>query len=181
MGPIHHDHHGIHPLVGRRWLVQLRFMDIERAVSGHPSNGLRLFVVGRPTDRRAEKRIVAVVDVRAFRDEFCDIISLDLSLRDDARHPDATARAVVAAIRGKTAEEWRKRFKGRDCCCSIVATLEEAVADPQFRGLFTRALVNEAGARIPALPVPIAEHFRAPADEPQSAPALGAHNAELSR
>src|SRR5437588_12263632 len=116
-----------------------------------------------------------------FWDEFCEIIGLDPPLRDDARDPQATARAVAALIRGKMAAEWRKRFKGRDCCCSIVATLEEAVADPQFRGLFTRALVNEAGARMPALPVPIAENFRAPADEAQSAPALGAHNAELSR
>src|SRR5205085_12652893 len=150
-----------------------------------PGNGTDLVTGGSPRYRlyaTADEKIVAAAPLeQKFWDEFCDIIGLDPSLRDDARDPKATAQAAAATIRETSSEEWRKRFAGRDCCCSIVATLEEAVADLQFRDRFTRALVNEAGARIPALPVPIAEHFRAPAHEPQSAPALGAHNAELSR
>jgi hypothetical protein len=34
---------------------------------------------------------------------------------------------------------------------------------------------------MPALPVPIEESFRGPADQAQSAPALGANDAELFR
>jgi len=149
-----------------------------------PGNGTELVTGGSPRYRlypTADGKVVAAAPIeQKFWDEFCDIISLDPSLRDDARDPDVTARAVAATIRGKTAEEWRGRFAGRDCCCSIVATLKEAVADPQFRDRFGRMLVNEKGALMPALPVPIEDGFRAPAGRAQSAPALGAHNAEFS-
>jgi crotonobetainyl-CoA:carnitine CoA-transferase CaiB-like acyl-CoA transferase len=74
-------------------------------------------------------------------------------------------------------------FDAADCCCSIVQDVRAALADPHFRarGLFAHVLTNEAGAQLPALPVSICDLFRAPASEPQSAPALGAHNAELSK
>jgi len=150
-----------------------------------PGNGTDRVTGGSPRYRlypTADGNIVAAAPLeQKFWEEFCDIIALDPPLRDDTRDPAATARAVAAAIRAKTAEEWRERFAGRDCCCSIVATLKQAVADPQFRDRFRHVLVNELGARIPALPVPIEDDFRAPADRAQSAPALGAHNAELSR
>jgi alpha-methylacyl-CoA racemase len=149
-----------------------------------PGNGTELVTGGSPRYRlypTADGKIVAAAPIeQKFWKEFCDILDLDPSLRDDARDPAATARAVAALIRAKTAEEWRGRFAGRDCCCSIVATLQEAIADPQFRGLFEHMLVNEAGARIPALPVPIEDSFRAPAGQAQSAPALGAHNPDFS-
>ena len=150
-----------------------------------PGNGTDLVTGGSPRYRlypTADGKIVAAAPLeQKFWDEFCDIIGLHPPLRDDARDPDATARAVAALIRGKTAEEWRACFTGRDCCCSIVATLREAVADPQFRDRFRHVLVNEMGARMPALPMPIEDRFRAPAEEAQSAPALGAHNPELAR
>jgi alpha-methylacyl-CoA racemase len=120
-------------------------------------------------------KIVAAAPLeQKFWHEFCEIIGLDPSLRDDARDPSATSQAVAAAIRGRTAEEWRKRFGGRDCCCSVVATLEEAVADPQFRDRFGHVLASDSGATIPGLPVPIVDGFRAPAGEARSAPTLGA-------
>jgi alpha-methylacyl-CoA racemase len=148
-----------------------------------PGNGTDLVTGGSPRYRlypTVDGKIAAAAPLeQKFWDEFCDIIELDPSLRDDARDPDATARAVAAAIRAKTAEEWRGRFAGRDCCCSIVATLKEALADPQFRDRFSHVLANETGARIPALPMPIADGFRTPADRAQSAPALGAHNGEF--
>jgi alpha-methylacyl-CoA racemase len=150
-----------------------------------PGNGTDLVTGGSPRYRlypTADGKIVAAAPLeQKFWDELCDIVGLERSLREDARDPEATAGAVAAAIRSKTAEEWRMRFAGRDCCCSIVATLQEAITDPQFRDRFSHVLANEAGARMPALPVPVAEGFRAPADQTQSAPALGAHNAELSR
>jgi hypothetical protein len=54
------------------------------------------------------------------------------------------------------------------------------MADPHFaaRGVFAHRLANEQGAVIPALPVPVNPAFRAPADTPVAAPALGAHNAD---
>ena len=149
-----------------------------------PGNGTDRVTGGSPRYRlypTADGKIVAAAPLeQKFWDEFCEIIGLDPSLRNDARDPAATAQAVAAAIRGRTAEEWRERFAGRDCCCSIVATLQEAVADPQFRPRFGHLLANESGATIPALPVPIADGFRAPAGEAQSAPPLGAHNGESS-
>jgi alpha-methylacyl-CoA racemase len=155
------------------------------AAGSWPSNGTDLVTGGSPRYRlypTADGKIVAAAPLeQKFWDEFSELISLDPAVRDDARDPDATTRAVATAIRRRTAEEWRKAFAGRDCCCSIVATLEQAVADPQFRDRFGHVLSNEAGARIPALPVPVAENFRAPAEEVRSAPPLGVHNSELSR
>jgi len=148
-----------------------------------PGNGTDLVTGGSPRYRlyaTADEKIVAAAPLeQKFWDEFCDIIGLDPSLRDDARDPKATAQAAAATIRETSSEEWRKRFAGRDCCCSIVATLEEAVADLQFRSRFQHLLANEAGAHIPALPVPIADAFRAPVDEPRAASALGTHNEQL--
>jgi alpha-methylacyl-CoA racemase len=57
-----------------------------------------------------------------------------------------------------------------------VRDLREAVDDPHFalRGLFARRVALQAGT-LPALPVPIAEAFRAPEVE-RRAPALGAQS-----
>jgi alpha-methylacyl-CoA racemase len=149
-----------------------------------PENGRERVTGGSPRYRlypTADGKIVAAAPLeQRFWETFCEILALDPGLRDDARDPDATARAVANIIREKPAEEWQKRFAGRDCCCSIVTTLEQTVTDPQFRDRFAHRLVNEAGTQMPALPVPIDESFRAPPDAAQSAPALGAHNAELS-
>ncbi len=124
----------------------------------------------------ADDRMVAAAPLeQKFWDEFCDIIALEVELRDDRRDPQKTAQRVAAIIRSESSEIWRKRFAGRDCCCSIVANLREALDDPHVtaRGLFSRALVNEAGDRLPALPVPIDAAFRGTADEALAAPTLG--------
>jgi alpha-methylacyl-CoA racemase len=154
-----------------------------RAAGMWPGNGTDLVTGGSPRYQlypTADGKIVAVAPLeQKFWDTFCDIIGLDAPFRDDARDPNATVRAVAAAIRGRTAEEWCKCFAGRDCCCSIVTTLQEAIADPQFRHRFNHRLVNETSAAIPALPMPIEDRFRASAGQARSAPALGAHNSEL--
>jgi alpha-methylacyl-CoA racemase len=131
----------------------------------------------------ADDRMVAAAAIeQKFWEEFCDIIMLETELRDDARAPAATATAISKIIRSQPAAYWSEAFAGRDCCCTIVATLEEALADPHFRarGLFAHAVVNEQGERQAALPVPIDPGFRAPPGELQSAPPLGAHNGEIS-
>ncbi|MGE0629904.1 MAG: CaiB/BaiF CoA transferase family protein [Hyphomicrobiaceae bacterium] len=146
-----------------------------------PGNGADLVTGGTPRYRMyrtADDRMVAAAPIeQKFWEEFCAIIGLEPDLRDDRRDMAATTRRVVEIIRGETAETWRARFAGRDCCCSIVADLREALSDPHVkeRGCFARALLNEEGARLPALPVPIDPAFRGPLDEALAAPALGAN------
>jgi alpha-methylacyl-CoA racemase len=147
-----------------------------------PGNGADLLTGGTPRYRLYPtadgRRVAAAAIEQKFWDRFCAIIDLDPALRDDARDPAATIAAVAALIAAADSEIWRARFTDADCCCTIVATLEEAMADPQVqtRGLFDHALVNAEGATIPALPVPIDARFRAPSGKPVGAAALGEHN-----
>ncbi len=111
---------------------------------------------------------------------FCELIALPEALKNDEANPEATLDACRTIIASKSADEWRRIFYGHDCCCSVVQSLEEALADPniQARGLFEHALANEEGDELPAVPVAIAPQFRSPASEVQHAPALGANNDE---
>lgn len=127
--------------------------------------------------RTRDDRFVAAAPLEAkFWQNFCEAIDLPSDARDDARDPAATRDAVAQRIRSRTADEWRAIFSGKDLCCSIVASIEEALADPQVvaRQLFERQ-VKADGKSMPALPVPIAEIFRS---DPRSAgyPALGEAN-----
>ncbi len=101
-------------------------------------------------------------------------------LRDDANDPVATGRAVAERIAGRTAADWRTAFAGKDCCCNVVATLQDAMADPHFvgRGLFERGLLDGLGNRIPALRTAVLPQLTgAPAEA--GYPALGEANALL--
>jgi alpha-methylacyl-CoA racemase len=128
----------------------------------------------------ADARILAVAALEEkFWTVFCDIIGLEAPLRAKAFEATTIAR-VAAIIKSEASSVWRARFAGQDCCCSVVATLREALDNPQFaaRGLMAHRLVNEAGATLPALPTPVDAAFRAAASEALAAPILGAHNAE---
>ncbi|MBI4083764.1 MAG: CoA transferase [Candidatus Lambdaproteobacteria bacterium] len=115
-----------------------------------------------------------------FWDVFCGVIGLDAALREDAADPAATMAAVAGRIGSDTAARWRERFAGKNACCTVVATLEEALAAPHFRarGLFDWSLAA-SDRRVPALPVPLARRFRA-APGAAGYPALGADNALLA-
>jgi crotonobetainyl-CoA:carnitine CoA-transferase CaiB-like acyl-CoA transferase len=145
-----------------------------------PKSGAELVTGGSPRYRlypTADGFVVAAAPLeQKFWETFCDLVGLEPTLREDRRDPAATAARVGEIIRSRSAEEWRARFAGRDCCCSIVATVEAALGDPHFaaRGLFAHRLTNETGASLPALPVPIDPAFRGPPDETRSAPGLGA-------
>src|SRR5690606_30101218 len=93
-------------------------------------------------------------------------IGLSPEERDDARDPAATRARVADLIAGRTAADWRAIFAGADVCVCVVASLEEAAADPAFRerGLFRRS-VTDGAVQMPALPLPIDEHLR---DQTQS-------------
>jgi alpha-methylacyl-CoA racemase len=147
-----------------------------------PGNGTDLFTGGSPRYRLYPARDGRRVAVAALEDKFwatfCVLIDLDAEFRSPICDPGRATAAVAALIACETGDYWRGRFAGRDCCCSVVADLREALADPHFqaRGLFQHTLTNGAGATLPALPVPIAPQFRGVPDRPQPAPPLGAHN-----
>ncbi len=147
-----------------------------------PGNGTELVTGGiaryRLYPTRDGKVVAAAPIEQKFWETFCEIIGLQGDLRDDTRDPRATLARCEAIIRGEDAQTWRARFAGRDCCCSIVATLAEALDDPHFkaRGLFGHTVTNAAGGRMAALPVPIAPAFRGAADVPVAAPELADGN-----
>ncbi len=131
--------------------------------------------------RTQDERLLAAAALEhKFWMTFCKTIGLAEIWRDDNKDPAGTAAAVAKLVAAKTSAEWEPLLAKADCCCSIVKTTEEAFADPHFaaRGLFDNDLVNETGARIPALPMPLAPLYRGD-EEARSAPALGADNANL--
>jgi crotonobetainyl-CoA:carnitine CoA-transferase CaiB-like acyl-CoA transferase len=113
-----------------------------------------------------------------FWENFCSLIGLPDSLRDPRMDAHTVKSGVTGIIASRPAEAWRAIFEGHDVCCSVVASLQEAAADPHFaaRGLFDRTIAA-GGRSVPALPVPIAGCFRTEGEK--SAPRLGADNAEL--
>lgn len=113
-----------------------------------------------------------------FWSNFCDLLGLDPTLRDDTKDPGATGAAIAAIVAREDAATWADRLTGVDCCCTVAQDLEAAIADPHFRarGLFDHKLINERGDEMPALPVPIVPAFRAPAGAPLTAPPLGNAN-----
>lgn len=113
-----------------------------------------------------------------FWSNFCSIIGLPEEMRSSEADPKAAIAAVAAIIRRKSAAEWKAKFEGQDVCCSIVARLEEAVADPHFaaRKVFERNF-TVAGRKVPALPLPVADVFCAEFSNPP--PRLGASTAKL--
>ena len=118
--------------------------------------------------RMADGRFLAAAPLEdRFWTEFCDAVGV----------PTSASRADIAArIAQHDSATWKNRFAGRDVCCAIVASIEEAASDPHLaaRGLFAHAVI--AGGRpVPALPVPVVPQFRAPPTAEQS-PALGDAN-----
>lgn len=132
--------------------------------------------------RTQDGRFVAAAPLeQRFWDNFCRVIDLPGSLRDDSRDAAATGAAVAQRIAAQPSSHWRERFAGEDVCATIVATMEEAVADPHFvaRGLFARRVRTDAG-ELMAVPVPVVDAFRAP-QAVVDYPRLGADNGLLGR
>jgi crotonobetainyl-CoA:carnitine CoA-transferase CaiB-like acyl-CoA transferase len=149
-----------------------------------PRSGGELVTGGSPRYQlyaASDGRVVVVAALeQRFWDIFCDAIDLEQELRDDRRDPAATMAAIRIRIASKPGGVWKDVFEMRDCCCSVVASLEEAASDPHFvaRGLFGRRTGNTDGESMPALPLPIDRSFER-ADENIRSPALGEHGAEL--
>jgi alpha-methylacyl-CoA racemase len=158
-----------------------------QAAGQWPVSSAELLTGGSPRYQiypTADGRHVAVAALeQKFWEAFCDIMDLPEPLRDDRKDPAASIAEVRNRIAAGTAEDWKRRFYDIDCCCSVVLTLQEALADPHFamRRLFDHVLENEDGARTTALPVAVAPQFRGRPSEARRAPTLGAHNDKLLR
>jgi crotonobetainyl-CoA:carnitine CoA-transferase CaiB-like acyl-CoA transferase len=68
---------------------------------------------------------------------------------------------VAQIIAAGSAADWLARFEGKDVCCNLVKTLEEAMSAPQFqvRGVLRRSVIGEDDA-LPAVAVPVDEALR---------------------
>jgi len=128
---------------------------------------------------RDDRFLVAAPLEDKFWAKFCDLLQVPQPLRNDLADPDATRAGIAAIVRGKSAAELGALFAGVDVCCSIMKTVQEAMADPHFsaRGVFRREL-SAAGRTIPALPVPVADAFRS-GEFCAGYPSLGEGNALL--
>lgn len=116
-----------------------------------------------------------------FWETFCDAIALDPALRRDRDDPDATRTAIAAIILTRPAEHWRALLEPRDCCCTVVRTLEEAMADPHLtaRGLLDAQAEEPGGMRLVSTPLPLAPVFREKAEALRRVAAVGADTVRL--
>ncbi len=121
--------------------------------------------------RTADDRFVAVAAIEDRHwDNLCERLELEDELRDDARAPEETERALAAIIGARSAAFWRDKFENRDLCCSVTDTLKEALSNPQFqaRGLFDQK-INFGGGEVTAVATPVAPQFRGEASDNRAA------------
>jgi alpha-methylacyl-CoA racemase len=150
---------------------------------GWPKPGRELVTGGSPRYQiyaTADGRYIAAAPIEdKFWAAFTRIIELPEAFRDPAADPAVAIAEVGKRIATKTAQEWKAQFDGQDVCCSIVATLEEAVNDPHVkaRGLFAHS-IGFGENTLPALPVPVAPVFRGEPSR-RNAPKLGESNTTL--
>jgi crotonobetainyl-CoA:carnitine CoA-transferase CaiB-like acyl-CoA transferase len=131
-----------------------------------PRGGQGLLNGGSPRYALYRTQDGAMFAVAALEDKFwrvfCAALDLPLALRDDQADPAATRQAIADIIAARPAREWQSELEPRDCCCTVVRTLDEALADPHLAGRDLRELFAEMpdGRAIPAAPLPLAPHFR---------------------
>ena len=147
-----------------------------------PGGGDALVTGGSPRYQvyeTADRRYLAAAPLEdRFWINFCDVIGLPKELRSETVDQAAVIDAIARIIKTKSAPQWMQDFAGRDVCCSIVASLKEAVDDSHFadRKVLAR-MVTVDGKSIPALPLPVLEIFAG--DTGGSPPRLGANTRAL--
>lgn len=123
--------------------------------------------------RTADDRFVAAAPLEEkFWQALCELLDIPAELRGPDASSEAAGACVAERFLAKTANQWRAAFAGRDLCCNVVATLEEALANPHFRdrGLLA-AKVASGSDQGCALPLPVAPTLRT-ADRVRYSPAL---------
>ena len=144
-----------------------------------PGNGTELVTGSSPRYRiyatRDRKAMVVGALEQKFWETFCDVVGLPEILRNDAIDPTATAREVATIVASLDASEWTHKLAGKECCCSMMVDMKDAVRDPHFqaRAVFSAQVTNENNDHMPALPVPINPAFRVKADGALPSPRLG--------
>src|SRR5215831_9755540 len=137
-----------------------------QATRRFPAPGELLLAGGSPRYQlypTSDAKLVACAALeQKFWLAFVGAIGLAPHLANDLLDPAATKAAVATIIAEKSAAHWRPLFAAADCCVTIVASLQEALADPHFvrRGLFSHSVTGETGRAMPALPLPVAPVFR---------------------
>jgi crotonobetainyl-CoA:carnitine CoA-transferase CaiB-like acyl-CoA transferase len=130
--------------------------------------------------RTADNKFLAAAPLEdKFWSNFIEAIEAPRELLDDSANPEAVKVRLRDIIAAHTADHWRERFKGKDVCCTIMATVQEAMQDAHFRarGLFARQLEHQ-GKHIVALPVPVVDGLR-DASVSKGYPALGEGNGDV--
>jgi len=158
------------------------WMALAQAHAGHGFPGSRDTMLTGASPRyqlypTADGQLLAVGALeQKFWDAFCEAIDLPLDLRKDHLAPQETMSQVRRIIGSQDAGFWRAVLEPRDCCCTIVRSLEEARNDPHFiaRGLFAVEAAGEGGESIPAASIPIAPALRKPLDAPRPVKRAGA-------
>ncbi|MGH3316445.1 MAG: CaiB/BaiF CoA transferase family protein [Nocardioidaceae bacterium] len=96
-----------------------------------------------------------------FWQRFCDLVGLPDGLRAEHGRANEVIAAVAERVAAHTADHWRSVFAGEDVCCSVVASFDEAARTQDLRTESAHRIVGD-GFDVAALPVPVAEEFRAP-------------------
>lgn len=109
----------------------------------------------------ADGRLVAAAPLeQRFWEVFCDLVGLVGVDRDDRVDPIATIGLVRALVAARDSGYWAGRFAGVDCCCSVVATVAEAVADPAFAERGVLGVVDDGSGPRPVMPLPVDQGLR---------------------
>lgn len=152
-----------------------------QATNKWPKPGDELVTGGSPRYqiyRTSDNRFVAAAPLeQKFWENFCQLINLPEEYRDDENHEAEVKKAVAEKIAGAPASYWSECFADQDVCCSVVATLAEAIENSQFlhRKLSNYSIKSDPGQLIDALPVPVVPDFREDLRE-KGYPGLGENN-----
>jgi alpha-methylacyl-CoA racemase len=130
-----------------------------------PEPGNDLLTGGSPRYqiyRTQDGRHVAAAPLEErFWQRFCDLVGVPEDLRAEQGRENEVIAAVAERVGAHTADHWRSVFAGEDVCCSVVATFVEAARTQDLRTESAHRIVGD-GFDVAALPVPVAEVFRAP-------------------
>jgi len=147
-----------------------------------PGGGDALVTGGSPRYQiyaTADGRYLAAAPIEdRFWINFCEAIGLAEELRPATADQTTVIDAVARIIETKSASQWLHELAGRDVCCSVVASLKEAVNDPHIRArkVLDRKVTVD-GKSIPALPLPVLGMFAGAVGG--SPPRLGAGTSKL--
>lgn len=124
------------------------------------------------------KLVAAAPLEEKFWRNFCGLIELPTEMIDARHPPKPVIEQIGKIILSKTAEQWQVIFTHKDCCCTIVKSLQEALDDEHFksRGLFDQRLTNEKKQTIAALPTCLAPVFKPDTPQTKTAPLLPKSN-----